>query len=166
MLFGRNPASGILMGILELGSEKWPVGRFRDCYPSEDGTKIILFTRNGGGNREEYQGVFDTLSGHPNYLTDYDDDFDCTYASIEFSVPEGWQDMVKKIADQTDTRPPMEKFNSLLSDMQQGNDTAVVSRAKEIGKQLFGAIEKQEDKTISTPDGSISVTSSKNENPR
>jgi len=37
---------------------KWPTGRFRDIYISGDGTRVILFTRNGGGNREcwAYEG--------------------------------------------------------------------------------------------------------------
>lgn len=73
-------------------------GRFRDIYLNEDGTKIILFTRNGGGNRESYFYIFDILKTHPNYITDYDDDFDCTYAYIEFSVPEEYKEALKQLS--------------------------------------------------------------------
>ena len=127
MLFGQNPAAGILTSALSLdtnkpedwdslfeaASDKWgefdpysekgselikksieakyyPTGRFRDIfYQHEEGSdpKIVLYTRNGGGNRDYYQWVFDLLSKHPLYIQDYDDDFDCTYAYIEFKAP-------------------------------------------------------------------------------
>lgn len=67
----------------------YPTGRFRDIYfENNDTPKIILYTRNGGGNREMYEYVFELLSSHPLYITDYDDDFDPTYAYIEFTAPE------------------------------------------------------------------------------
>ena len=75
----------------------WVSGRFRDIYLNEDGTEIILYTRNGGGNRKEYWYIFEILSHHPNYLTDYDDDFDCTYAYIKFSIPEKARGLVGKL---------------------------------------------------------------------
>ena len=106
MLFGENPMSEQLKEILDLDGEnkKWPTGRFRDIFLSEDGTKIILYTRNGGGNRECWEEdtedgercdcpgcvISCILPNHPNYIKDYDDDFDSTYAYIEFSVPEMW----------------------------------------------------------------------------
>lgn len=69
----------------------YPTGRFRDIYfVNEEGSdpKIVLYTRNGGGNRDFYEYVFELLSTHPNYIQDYDDDFDSTYAYIEFKAPE------------------------------------------------------------------------------
>ena len=83
MLFGENELADDLLKMLNLTKED--CGRYRDCYLDEKGEKIIVYTRNGGGNREYYEEVFDKLSSHTNYLCDYDDDFDCTYASIEFS---------------------------------------------------------------------------------
>lgn len=70
-------------------------GRFRDCYLNDDGTRIVLFTRNGGGNREQYQDVMDELSTHPCWVRDFDDDFDSTYAYIEFTVPTEFQEQAK-----------------------------------------------------------------------
>lgn len=69
----------------------YPTGRFRDIfYQHEEGEepKIILYTRNGGGNRDHYQYVFELLENHPLHICDYDDDFDSTYAYIEFEAPE------------------------------------------------------------------------------
>lgn len=156
MLFGRNPYSKLLLAIL--GVTEGQCGRFRDCYPNEDGTQIHVFTRNGGGNRDEYQDVIDELAKHPCYLTDFDDEYDCTYATITFKVPEAAMEIVAKIADQTDTTPPMERFSKLLSDMEAGKDNAVVSRALDVGKQIFDAIQSNQSKSVSTPDGAVNVT--------
>ena len=38
---------------------------------------------------------------HPNYLGDDDDDFDCTYAYVRYSVPEQYKDEVKAMVSET-----------------------------------------------------------------
>lgn len=85
MVFGVSGAAPLLLGALGLTEEQ--CGRFRDCYLTEAG-EIAVYTRNGGGNREAYQDVIDALARHPCYLRDEDDDFDSTYATIYFRVPE------------------------------------------------------------------------------
>jgi hypothetical protein len=94
LLHGVNANSDILLKMLNL--TKNDVGRFRDAYVSENDT-ICIYTRNGGGNREAYQEILDELSNHQNYITDYDDDFDCTYATIEFSVPDKHKKEIDKM---------------------------------------------------------------------
>ena len=84
MLFGTNPDSEQLLRLL--GKTKSDFGRFRDVYVEDN--YIVVYTRNGGGNREDYEDVFDEMSEHPWYSHDEDDDFDCTYASIYFKIPE------------------------------------------------------------------------------
>src|SRR5688572_23415563 len=100
MLFGMNAAADLLLAILDL--TRSDVGRFRDCYAAmEEGEpRIVVHTRNGGGNREHW-GDDDVEAGedcdctgcvityrmptHPNYIRDDDDDFDCTYADVIYS---------------------------------------------------------------------------------
>lgn len=102
----------------------YPTGRFRDIYfQNEEGSepKIILYTRNGGGNRDYYQYIFDLLENHPLYITDYDDDFDSTYAYIEFRAPESiikFFDAIKtgKIANVS------EKFKEEIKAMEEGKE--------------------------------------------
>jgi hypothetical protein len=84
LAFGQNVHADQLLQLL--GKSKAEFGRFRDVYV-EDGC-IIVHTRNGGGNREDYEDVFDEMSEHPWYTHDADDDFDCTYANIYFKVPQ------------------------------------------------------------------------------
>lgn len=101
MLHGVNSNAEFLLKILDIdqsSATSYSSGRFRDIYLNEDGTKILLLTRNGGGNREAYEGIFDSFQSHPNYITDYDDDSDCTYAYIEFSVPKEFEQVCKEFS--------------------------------------------------------------------
>ncbi|MFD7705586.1 hypothetical protein [Streptomyces sp. NPDC059786] len=77
------------------------VGRFRDAWveKGENGEPVIaIYTRNGGGNREDYQSVIADLQGHPLYLRDTDDDFDSTYATFYFRTPDELSDQFREIA--------------------------------------------------------------------
>lgn len=93
MLFGENELADAILATL--GLTKSNFGRYRDCFITEN--KIAVYTRNGGGNREDYQHIFDTLSTHPNYLYDKDDEFDYTYATIYFSFPEEFKEELMKL---------------------------------------------------------------------
>lgn len=152
MLHGVNQASGLLLAMLGLNQDQ--CGRFRDCYLNESGDRILVYTRNGGGNRETYMPDF---SGHPLFVKDYDDDFDCTYATLEFKVPDEFKEVCKELADKTDTRTGADKFKATLEALQSGKETASTKKALEVGKQIFGAIESNTDGTISTPDGSVII---------
>jgi hypothetical protein len=112
MLFGKNPNSDTLWKVLDL--DEYEVGRFRDVS-LRDG-QIILLTRNGGGNREDYESAFESLSGHPNYIKDYDCDWDCTYAEIVFSVPEKYKEETAKMDDD---ETPDKKFEEAIANIDQ-----------------------------------------------
>ena len=84
MLFGTNPDADSLLGLL--GKSRQDFGRFRDVFV-ENGY-IVVHTRNGGGNREDYKDVFEEMAEHPWFSHDEDDSFDCTYANIYFKVPQ------------------------------------------------------------------------------
>lgn len=133
MLHGQNPQSGILLYILGIDQEKgaWRSGRFRDIYLSEDGSEIVLYTRNGGGNREHYAddcepGIDCTCTGctaeyhlpsHPNYLRDWDDDFDSTYAYFAFSIPKEFKEAAGLLVTGEKPETIYEKFSKTLAEM-------------------------------------------------
>lgn len=121
LLHGVNPIAPILLTVLGIDQPdgKFSSGRFRDIYLNEDGTEIILYTRNGGGNREDYQEVFDNFAkNHPNYLSDEDDDFDCTYAYIKFSVPEKAKELIKGLVTGEKPKTIAEKFEETIKGME------------------------------------------------
>jgi len=133
VLFGVNPMAGVLLKALDIGlGEKirgsYPVYRFRDIYLSKDGSKIILYTRAGGGNRECWDhgvtpenfdqeqfgenpctdcpdrgscapSIISALRRHSLYIRDYDDEFDCTYAYFEFKTPDALDPVLDKIME-------------------------------------------------------------------
>lgn len=144
MLHGVNPISPILLISLGLKHHKlnpegeWPTGRFRDIHLSADGSKIMLFTRNGGGNRDCWDyGECDRattpethdkgclvyvnwkLTQHPNYIKDYDDEYDFTYAYFEFKTPEVLDNALDKILEAQGGAPKSlrEKFTAVMDEM-------------------------------------------------
>ncbi len=110
MVFGENGSQKeFLFSLLDKGQQDF--GRYRDIYVTD--THIVVHTRNGGGNREDYQDVFDEMFHHPLYDYDEDDDFDCTYANIYFKHPEGYSEVLKGMAEGTIT--PSEKWQMLFA---------------------------------------------------
>ena len=87
MMNGFNPACVFIMPMLGRKQTEWP--RFRDCWVTEEGN-IAIYTRVGGGNRNCGYGE-EQLYEDPNFLKTYDDEYDNTYATYEFKVPEKWK---------------------------------------------------------------------------
>jgi len=90
-LFGWNPACVMLAPMLTDENPQQFFPRFRDCYLSEDEDHIEIYTRVGGGNRDDYADEIEELRSMPTYVSDEDDDFDFTYATFMFGVPEEWR---------------------------------------------------------------------------
>jgi hypothetical protein len=147
MLFGRNPIAPLYLAFLGLSQSD--VGRFRDCFvqqTDEGDLRIVIYTRNGGGNRDDYAGTTEALRAHPEFVTDFDDDFDCTYASYVFKVPLEFEEAVKKLTaslpDQT--VDPGTRFQQLIKDLQANKtDDPRVKHALEVGEQIIAPILQQ-----------------------
>jgi hypothetical protein len=118
-LHGRDQFAPLFLQWLNIdqANGEYESGRFRDIHLSGDGSRLILYTRNGGGNRPSYQHVFDGLSKHPNYIKDYDDDFDNTYAYIEFSVPDEMKTTAEAFATGVDPKTIHQKFVDIQKEM-------------------------------------------------
>lgn len=48
----------------------------------------VQSTRNGGGNREDYEDEITSMQAHPDFICDHDDSGDPTYATFYFEVPD------------------------------------------------------------------------------
>ena len=117
ILFGENASQKEFLFSL-LGKTSGDFGRYRDIYVTDE--HIVVHTRCGGGNREDYEDVFEEMSTHPLYDYDQDDDFDCTYADIYFRHPEQYRDLLKEMAVGTVT--PSEKWKILFDALSRSND--------------------------------------------
>jgi len=105
IMFGENPAGSAILATLGLTESM--CGRFRDCFVTDG--KIAVYTRNGGGNRDDYQDTFDRLRKHPCYLWDTDDSFDSTYATVYFKFPDEFKEELKKL-DNGEKFDPSERW--------------------------------------------------------
>jgi len=100
MMHGTNPATFFILPMLGKHPDSYP--RFRDCFLQDEehpkyDDHIHVYTRTGGGNRDDYEVENGIMAEHPNYINNFDDSFDSTYASWVFSVPEEWKDDFGKI---------------------------------------------------------------------
>lgn len=129
MLFGMNPNADQVLALA--GLTRGSVGRFRDVWLEEqDGHAIVVVhTRNGGGNRDHWDegtepgigcgctGCIGTyyLPSLSNYLSDQDDDFDCTYADFRFAILPAIQEYARDLlATQGSVIEPNQKWQILL----------------------------------------------------
>lgn len=111
LMNGVNPAAFFILPMLGKHPDEYP--RFRDCFVGEDKKTIEVFTHVGGGNRHSGYGE-EELEKHPNFIRTYDDDFDSTYGTYVFSVPERWQADFDKILNGKTLFISEEYFNEIL----------------------------------------------------
>ena len=120
MVYGVQPGTFYFIPMLgDKHAEEYP--RFRDCflgrttrdadtdemgiplrktdYPDTRAREVTVYTGVGGGNRESYAEDIEILRAMPTYITDYDDQFDSTFASFVFGIPEQWHSDFDKIVE-------------------------------------------------------------------
>lgn len=93
MLFGMNRQADLLLAVI--GLRKVDVERFRDVHT--DGDTIGVYTRTGGGNRDGYPN--EAMRARPEWIDSEDDDYDSTYCTDTFRVPEQWREDVRNLGD-------------------------------------------------------------------
>jgi hypothetical protein len=158
-LFGVNQAAPVLLAML--GIDSGAVPRFRDCFLSEG--RIAIHTRTGGGNREMYENEESARSNYPEYFTgkddpsgpwnddlrklsgflhDEDDDFDSTYATFYFDVPEKFKHLIEKLPEGVD---PAKRWQDALESLRTASpDDPQVKKLAEVFAPLFEGIKKGE----------------------
>lgn len=102
MINGVNPVAFFILPMLGKHPDEYP--RFRDCFLADEShpeydDHIHVYTRTGGGNREGYEAENAAMVAMPGYVADFDDDFDSTFASWVFKVPELWAEDFAKFKD-------------------------------------------------------------------
>jgi hypothetical protein len=114
------------------------VGRFRDCYlqRTADGSdlEVHVYTRNGGGNRSDYEDVTRALRKHERYVRDFDDTPDNTYASYVFSIPVTHKpSLLAAVAQKPELvpAPPSERSKAFMETMQTNPQDPEVRRVQE-----------------------------------
>lgn len=149
MIHGTNPLAPVLLKMLDTHPNSIP--RFRDCY--FDGEHIVIYTRTGGGNRDFYDEPNDDNKEGPwnsdlramaGFVRDEDDDFDCTYASFYFTVPEQFNYLLEKLKSMAQKETQSERWEASLERIKTASpDDALIVRMTEAFAPVFAAIEKQ-----------------------
>ncbi|MGK4923125.1 hypothetical protein ACSLUB_11365 [Bordetella hinzii] len=90
LLFGMNSQGPLLLAAV--GIHENDVQRLRDVSVTSDGSEVFVYTRTGGGNREDYPN--EAMRSVPGWVSSEDDDFDCTYCTDTIRVaPEFHRDV-------------------------------------------------------------------------
>ncbi len=87
--------------------------------------------------------MFEKLSEHPWYIEDWDDDFDCTYATIAFFVPHKFRAAVDQlVAENPDAVPPSprERFEAFMAKLQNEPEDPDVRRVMKAVEPIIKAI--------------------------
>lgn len=85
MVCKSNPVGGLLLVAIGLHPNEVP--RIRDVWTNEELDEVTVFTRTGGGNREEYAEQNDAMTRNEYYLRNNDWEMDATYAEWHFRLP-------------------------------------------------------------------------------
>ena len=126
MTCGNNPLFGLFVRMLDSVRPLPVVPRFRDLYLREEDGKpqIVIYTRTGGGNREDYETENEAMTLHPCFVCDFDDDFDSTYAHWVYRVPEKFSERALKLHRLICVYPrfstPRDKFQRALDSIGKG----------------------------------------------
>lgn len=139
-LFGVNANSIEILSLIGLKQDFFV--RFRDVDLINNGETVRVFTRTGGNNREAYEDNWEEIRKNSNYIVDYDDDFDNTYAYIEFKVPADKLENAKALfAGEPESFE--DKFIKSMEDMNDPNSKSY-KVAENITKQISDGIDSGE----------------------
>ena len=137
-LFQENEDAMALLGMISCTRDMFQ--RYRDVFLNVEGNVITVLTRLGGGNRKDYQEVFDAMKCSPYYIRDYDDVFDETYCYFDFSVPEKYKKTCKMMAPKEEWPGIKAIFEKEIAESKipGSNDE---KRMDQIAASIFGALE-------------------------
>ena len=107
---------------------------------NKDGNIITVFTRLGGDNRKSYGDVISCLKKNEWFKTDFDDDFDETYAYFQFNVPEEYKELCKEMSPEEERPSFRDMFQRELKEMNTPG-TKAYETAQKIAKQIMDNIE-------------------------
>lgn len=132
LLFGMNPNTDVVLALL--GLRQHDVERFRNVSLDLEAGEISVYTRTGGGNREDYPQ--NALTSHPDYLRDKDDDFDSTYATFYLRIPQGMVDHAKCLANPSEHGIPAPLIRKVVEVMQRQSEADKLQARYEAHQRL------------------------------
>jgi hypothetical protein len=97
LAMGTSPLASLCLALLGIDPKTAP--RLRDAWVSDDGERIIVLTRTGGGNRSSYEEENAKLTQVEGFIADHDDIRDNTFAHFVYEAPEAHKADLKIAAE-------------------------------------------------------------------
>lgn len=138
-LFGENEDAMAILGFAGLTREMFP--RYRDVFLDDKGLTVLVYTRIGGANREYFKDEINKLKLHKQYVCNYDDHHDETYAYFKFNVLPEYVDTAKKVFKE-DPVSVWDKFQNHIKKAEDPNSEEH-KKDQEIADQIMRAITGQ-----------------------
>ena len=139
-LFGENPESSVLLGMLGVNKEYF--NRFRAIELIEKCTKFRVFIKLERRKKHRINEIWDKIRSNRLYIKDYDDDFDCTYAYIEYNIPDEFKETAKKMF-KSEPVSFSDKFAKELEEMNKPG-TEAYEKSQILAKKFEDAIRDSE----------------------
>ncbi len=86
--------------------------------------------------------ITDVLPRHPLYVDDRDDDFDATYATIRFRLPEAMREELARFARPADAPDSSERWKAMLKKVHDEPESPEAHRAAAAFKPVFDKLEE------------------------
>ena len=137
-LHGCNRNAAVALAMLNLRHKD--TGRFRDAWIEKDGKHIVILTRNKNG---DYQSVLDKLAGHPNYVRDWNDDFDSTYTYMRFTIPEKYLELAEQLKPFDDVPSLRERTEMLFKGIEESFTKEEEDIVQKIKNTIAEAMQKE-----------------------
>jgi hypothetical protein len=140
VVHGRNPNAAVLHQMLQQ-VQPFDAGRLRDAWVEKQSDVVVirLHTRNGGGNRGDYQDAITSMIEHPWFAYDEDLEYDNTYADFYFVVPVD-NEIIPLPILMTIAVDPVDmsaKWQEAIADLERGKTSPAIEKMKEQLQQAF-----------------------------
>ncbi len=116
MVNGHHPLCGVLLSCLGFNNTTLKtIPRLRDCFINKG--NIVILTRTGGGNRDDYVAENEALRKIPGYISDNDDPFDGTFAWFRYAFPAEFLEELTTAEALHGSYEPFEEFKKRVAAM-------------------------------------------------
>lgn len=134
-IFGENENADKILDLIDINRENF--GRYRDCWLNPEGTVATVLSKVGGGNRQNYEYIYENLKLHIRYINYKEDPKDSTYVYFNFSIPDGKIGEAKMIAPKEKHKSVHQMFEDEIKEANSDPNSPAAKRQEKIMEQIL-----------------------------
>ena len=134
-IFGENENADKILDLIDINRENF--GRYRDCWLNPEGTIATVLSRVGGGNRQNYEYVYENLKLHIRYIGYKEEPGDSTYVYFNFSIPDNKIEEAKKIAPKEKHKTVCQMFHDEIKEAEEDPESPAAKKMEKIADQIM-----------------------------